>query len=508
MILRTQRSLRLPVAAVVLGLISWACPVARTAEANPWQQLTRKDLAAVRQLVQENHPGPVDSEDPAFGTHLETDFAAACRAAEQARGYEDWLFALRFYAASFQDGHLEFGESVHRDTVRWPGFLVVYTGDGKYRVAGPEPGPPGAEERPPAGAELLSCDGRTPAQMMTADVLPYFGIRDLEASLFRYAPRLLVDEGNPAHSAPKTCRVRVGGDEKEYPLHWQAIPQQDLAAKRRLAGRGPRVKSSLEITPDGGAWLRLCDFNPSEEDARALHEVLARLPEMHDRPYIVFDLRGNDGGSSAWGEEAVKDFFGASALAQLQARSHDHADWRASAGNVAYLRGVLPTIQRNFGADSADAALVTRVIAGLEEALAPGQPVYQEPAEHPRPPRGQETTVAAAPLPASYRGKVFLLTDAWDASAALDFCDLLLVIAGVIQVGQPTSADSVYLDARWPVALPSGLGDISLPMKVYRDRRRGNNQPYLPALRWEGDITDTAALQRWVARLAKVPAPK
>ena len=116
--------------------------------------------------------------------------------------------------------------------------------------------------------------------------------------------------------------------------------------------------------------------------------------------------------------------------------------------------------------------------------------------------------MAAAPLPASYRGKVFLLTDAWDASAALDFCDLLLVIAGVIQVGQPTSADSVYLDARWPVALPSGLGDISLPMKVYRDRRRGNNQPYLPALRWEGDITDTAALQRWVARLAKVPAPK
>ena len=277
MILRTQRSLCLPVAAGVLGLISWTCPVARTAEANPWQQLTREDLAAVRQLVQENHPGPVDSENPAFGAHLEADFAAADRLAEQARSYEDWLFALRFYAASFQDGHLEFGESVHRDTVRWPGFLVVYTGNGKYRVAGLEPGPPKVEERPPAGAELLSCDGQTPAQRMT-DVLPSFGIRDLEASLFRYAPRLLVDEGNRAHPAPKTCRVRVGGDEKEYPLHWQAIPQQDLATKRRLAGRGPRVKSSLEVTPDGGAWLRLCDFNPSEEDARALHEVLARLP--------------------------------------------------------------------------------------------------------------------------------------------------------------------------------------------------------------------------------------
>lgn len=86
--------------------------------------------------------------------------------------------------------------------------------------------------------------------------------------------------------------------------------------------------------------------------------------------------------------------------------------------------------------------------------------------------------------------------------AALDFCDLLLGIPGVIHVGQPTYADSVYLDVRYPIPLPSGLGNIALPMKVYRDRKRGNNQAYVPSVPFEGDITDTAGLQAWVATLA------
>lgn len=50
--------------------------------------------------------------------------------------------------------------------------------------------------------------------------------------------------------------------------------------------------------------------------------------------------------------------------------------------------------------------------------------------------------------------------------------------------------------------LPSGLATVSIPMKVYRGRSRGHNQPYRPAQVWTGDFADEAALSAWTAALA------
>jgi hypothetical protein len=97
------------------------------------------------------------------------------------------------------------------------------------------------------------------------------------------------------------------------------------------------------------------------------------------------------------------------------------------------------------------------------------------------------------------RGPVYVLTDPVCASACLDAVDLWTAL-GAIQIGRETSADTVYMDVR-PAALPSGLASLVIPMKVWRGRLRGNNEPHRPAHLFEGDITDSAALQAWVRTL-------
>ncbi len=51
--------------------------------------------------------------------------------------------------------------------------------------------------------------------------------------------------------------------------------------------------------------------------------------------------------------------------------------------------------------------------------------------------------------------------------------------------------------------MTSGLGSAVVPMKVYRGRARGSNVPWRPAHSWTGAMTDTPALEQWIASLPR-----
>ena len=97
------------------------------------------------------------------------------------------------------------------------------------------------------------------------------------------------------------------------------------------------------------------------------------------------------------------------------------------------------------------------------------------------------------------KGRVYVLTDSNCGSACLDAVDLWKTV-GAVQVGRETSADTVYMGIREPT-LPSGLAEIAVPMKVYRGRARGNNEPQRPQYVIEGDMGDDAALLASIRRL-------
>ncbi|HEY9133536.1 MAG TPA: hypothetical protein VIM98_17395, partial [Dyella sp.] len=81
--------------------------------------------------------------------------------------------------------------------------------------------------------------------------------------------------------------------------------------------------------------------------------------------------------------------------------------------------------------------------------------------------------------------------------------DLWLAL-GAIQVGEETSADTLYMDIRQDT-LPSGIGQLALAMKVYRGRPRGNNVPLHPTFVFPGAMSDTGALEKWIGTLRHAP---
>ena len=100
-----------------------------------------------------------------------------------------------------------------------------------------------------------------------------------------------------------------------------------------------------------------------------------------------------------------------------------------------------------------------------------------------------------------FHGKVVLVTDEHCASACLDFADLVRSVPGAIHMGQATSADTLYMDIG-RVALPSG-NHLVIPLKVWRNRLRGNNEVLQPDVPLQVDIRDDAAVRQAV--LAALP---
>ena len=459
-----------------------------------WGTALAQDARAFHDAILDSHPGPVDPENPGFDAHLEAGLATALDRARTADSYEAWYFALQEYAASFDDGHL--------GLTNWAGMGHVWTADWPGFLTGLRTGPDGERHEvvfnrdpaaPPEGAVLIGCDGR-PAEALAGEIIGRGAGRwALASRRAMFASTLFVDQHNPWVRRAEHCEFRVGTDVRRYALTWHDLPNA-VRDEGFAAARSPRFAAPIGLrTWSGGQWIGLGGFNgdPASADGVALTArqaaVEARAGEIREAPAVVFDLRGNNGGSSAWINALAATLWGEAEVAARSPES-EAVDWRASEKNIAQLEEYRVLMASNPEL----VAWLTMAAEGMRAARAEGRPLWREP---------EEDEAAAAPPagPSPMKARTWVLTDSGCASACLDAVDLLKAL-GATQVGQETSGDTAYMEIR-EEALPGGRVVARLPMKVYRGRPRGDNETYAPAHEWTGALGDTAGLEAWLAGL-------
>lgn len=485
------------VSAAALGLAAFGSALAQDAPTpapEDWGAALAQDARAFHDLIIDSHPGPVDDENPGFNPHLEAGLAKALARARTADSYEDWYFALQEYSASFDDGHLglkDWAGMGHVWTAHWPGFLT-----------GLRTGPDGERHEvvfsrdaaaPPEGAVLIACDGR-PAGDLAAEIIGRSAGRwSLPSRRAVYASSLFVDQHNPWVRRPEQCEFRLGTETRPYRLTWRELPDA-VRDEGFAAARSPRFTAPIELRAwSGGQWIGLGGFNgdPASRDGLALTAlqaaVEARADEIRQAPAVVFDLRGNGGGSSAWINALATTLWGE---AEVRARSPEAeaVDWRTSEKNLA----TIEEYKVLMGSNPEVLAWLTTIADGLRAAREAGRPLWRQAEE--------EAAAPAAPAGASpMKARTWVLTDSGCASACLDAVDLLKAL-GATHVGQETSGDTAYMEVR-DEPLPGGRVVARIPMKVYRGRPRGDNETHAPVHEWTGALGDTAGIETWLAGL-------
>lgn len=489
----------LAAAAAAVGALAASSAQAQDAAPAPapdnWGAALAQDARAFHDVILDSHPGPVDAENPGFTPHLEAGLALALERARTTDSYEDWYFALQEYAASFDDGHLglkDWAGMGHVWTAHWPGFLTgLRTGPEGERHEVVFSRDPAA---PPEGAVLIGCDGR-PAGDLAAEIIGRGAGRwSLPSRRAIYASTLFVDQHNPWVRRAEQCEFRVGTETRAYPLTWRELPDA-VRDEGFAAARSPRFTAPIELRAwSGGQWIGLGGFNgdPASEDGVALTALQAavetRADEIRQAPAVVFDLRGNGGGSSAWIQALATTLWG---KAEVEARSPEAeaVDWRTSEKNLA----TIEEYKVLMGSNPEVLAWLSTVADGLRAARAEGRPLWRHVEE-------EEEAPAAPPAgPSPMTARIWVLTDSGCASACLDAVDLLKAL-GATHVGQETSGDTAYMEVR-DEPLPGGRVVGRVPMKVYRGRPRGDNETHVPVHAWTGALADTAGIEAWLAGL-------
>lgn len=461
-----------------------------------WAETLRWDATAIHDAIASSHPGMINSDDPQFAETNEAQYALALDRATSARSFADYFFAIQHYTAAFDDGHLRFGVfGATPDQINtWPGFIAKDDGKRGLVVTLAEPW-----SRVAVGARIKSCDGRDAMQLGKDRIGARFGRWELASQRAMFASMVMLDTGDPYVQPIRRCVFANESGEFAIDLDWRAA-ETGFYSRYKVFDDPPHQIIGMSRQDDGAYWITLPTFNgnPESDDGRALEALVAQISAqasaLRQAPVVVFDLRGNGGGSSEWSARMAEAIWGAG-IFQHAAEPPMTVVWRASEANLESLRDGLRERDANGNLSGDTREWYRASIAGLERAIRRGDDRWIiAPHVGDGPPNG-----TAAPYHPPI-GAVFVLTDGACMSACLDAVDLWTRL-GATPIGHETGADTVYMEVR-NVEVPSGLGHMSLPMKYYIGRGRGHNQPVVPAYRFEGDMNDTTALQVWVSTLS------
>jgi hypothetical protein len=454
-----------------------------------WRAAAEQDVGAAYALLEENHPGAlVEVGDTAFVRALEEGHATAAVRASTVTSYEGYAATLAAFADTLKDKHIWSRPVYVLARPEWAGILVSKRAD--HWIVVDEERAPGVDGT--KGAELTDCDGSSPEEWARRTLGVFRVDWSIGAQQIQAAPWLLVDEHNPFVSRPIACTFLKDGQPLKVTLVWRSIKRELLLPRIAAAGGAGAAGFGVRSVADG-YWIGL--QNLLDPAAAVVAEVAAKADVLRHAPFVVLDLRGNGGGSSLFGEQIARSLMGAGYVDRIIGSSDDDCDsvWRTSDGNLRQLQFYVDTLGASRGPEFT--RIVTRHLNDAKAARAAGHALSGSI----KCPKKSIPAAGHTPVASALKGRLILITDNICFSSCLivtkDFREL-----GALHVGQTTDSNTHYTENREEL-MPSGLSKFSTQQGMAPSEPMQYG-PFVPSVRFDGDIADTAALERWVTALA------
>jgi len=450
-----------------------------------WRSITERDIEAAYSITAQNHPGMFDVNNPTFPGLLKQAKAEALALLSQASGPQVHVAAIARFSTVLQDGHAGAFSSVNRPARRWSGFSAVWRGDA-LKVYYSE------TENISKGDVVSQCNGQSTDTLMSERIFKFHGEVAQPGHWWQQGWRLLIDEGNPFLTPLKECEfVKANGDTYTHVLNWSERPKS-VSENLTNADNGDKLPIDLTWPEKNIGWIAMPSFSVNDKQTVAYNKVFEKIQQQRSKlltaKAVVLDLRHNQGGSSYWSSQIAKELWGEKVVEQKANNTSQNTQvwWRASKDNTDYVESLFSVVK-----DQPEVLKTLKTVAaGMALSLKSDAPFYVE---------QEANTLNNIPkesLVSDFKTKVFVIVPPQCASACLDALDKFKLFENTTLFGAPSSADSMYMEVRL-ADLPSGLGKVIVPNKVYVNRARGAGAYYQPDIAYNGiDWTTNVLLEQ------------
>lgn len=470
-------------------------------------------LTNIHQAIDEVHPEVLLSKNAEFQAWHKDGYAATLQRLPEVKTSRDLNALIRFYVSGYQDSHLwgDIGKTpfnaIESQDSRWAGWLLRATEKG-YFVDITKQG----DNYPPKDAELLSCDNKAIDVLLREHFAPYFDRRwhILHARQQSARALTLISDSFSVLNRPHIhqCNFRIADNEKSFRVDWRLMDAKDQQIIQTALKR-PHKLPGMKVLPNGELWISASDFKLDTPEAyQAQQQLLSDLESYENPQVIIFDTRLNRGGNSNHGFQIISRILNSdernylSNEWDLKTKGQDaqfRASWKLYWNYDYWLREVL----KSQGAESATAKFLAAAKDKIKQTLDGGQHYFnQSDLSISEPQEADSTPAKLAPWNSSK--KIILITSNNCSSACLDFVDMVKFIPGLIHAGEPTNADTSYIEvAQLQSSYYGEIVNIAVPAKKWNKRLREDNIPYIPDIIYPGDIYQDTAVEKWVLELTQ-----
>lgn len=253
---------------------------------------------------------------------------------------------------------------------------------------------------------------------------------------------------------------------------------------------------SIHNFTDNIAWVTIPNLCPSKEEQPQLEALIEHLPALQTKKSIVFDLRGNNGGSTLWSTRILDALFDKEYVYQkcFHIHSNSYEDFRVSKSNLEYWKHLTPWFEQNFKNNSSEYQNWLALIAGMQKAYDEQKIFYSVQQQN----SNKNLIDSKKTINNPCLAKIIIIIDAGCFSSCLSFIyDLEIITQNTIKIGQKTSTNTAYMEIREDI-LPSGI-HFRYPTAIGR-----NSKPflhcYVPDIEYPQNCTNQNDQQSWLEK--------
>ncbi|MBT4790937.1 MAG: hypothetical protein HON90_05150, partial [Halobacteriovoraceae bacterium] len=158
------------------------------------------------------------------------------------------------------------------------------------------------------GDELLSCNHKSPMDIMDQDILPYESVTALNAARYRHISKIFFRWDRKPHQKIK-CVFKRMFEIITVELEWKSVSENYLSDLNSEINSEKKIYKLIK--KDYGSLVKLTTMlGDNPVSTVQLQQFVKDAYTLRDDKNLILDLRGNSGGSSRWGKNWIIQLFG------------------------------------------------------------------------------------------------------------------------------------------------------------------------------------------------------